>query len=75
MNETFSRVSEELKPILREFIDNCSVIKVWISLLVPKMEDGNNFGVSIQAEVRRGEGAGHLLQTILLSKENNLLLL
>ncbi|CAF4728539.1 unnamed protein product, partial [Rotaria magnacalcarata] len=33
-----------------------AIIKLWIQLMIPKVEDGNNFGVSIQedslAEVR-----------------------
>ena len=45
------RVTRELKPILRDFMMNCVLLKLWVSLLIPKMEDGNNFGVSIQAEV------------------------
>jgi proteasome activator subunit 3 (PA28 gamma) len=28
-----------------------AIIKLWIQLMIPKVEDGNNFGVSIQ-EVR-----------------------
>lgn len=33
-----------------EFIENCSVVKIWIQLNIPRIEDGNNFGVSIQEE-------------------------
>lgn len=25
-------------------------VKMWITLLIPRIEDGNNFGVSIQEE-------------------------
>lgn len=50
-NSSVQAVCKELKPILRDFIENCIVLKLWVSLLIPKIEDGNNFGVSIQAEV------------------------
>lgn len=50
-NSNVQMVCKELKPILRDFIENCIVLKLWVSLLIPKIEDGNNFGVSIQAEV------------------------
>lgn len=26
-------------------------MKVWLSLLIPKIEDGNNFGVSVQENI------------------------
>lgn len=28
----------------------CSAVKMWITLKIPKMEDGNDFGVAIQEE-------------------------
>ncbi|KYQ92384.1 proteasome activator complex subunit 3 [Tieghemostelium lacteum] len=34
-----------------EIIDTFSVIRAWLSLNVPKIEDGNNFGVDIQEDV------------------------
>lgn len=31
-------------------MEMCNTIKVWIQLNIPRIEDGNNFGVSIQEE-------------------------
>ena len=33
-------------------VDDCNLLKMWIQLLIPKVEDGNNFGVGIQVRVR-----------------------
>merc|ERR1712226_286721 len=36
---------------IQEFVEELQEVKMWITLNVPKIEDGNNFGVSIQEEV------------------------
>lgn len=50
---------------------------MWVQLLIPRIEDGNNFGVSIQeetvAELRTVEGeAASYLDQISRSVENSL---
>jgi proteasome activator subunit 3 (PA28 gamma) len=39
-----------IKPLAIELIDYANHIKMWITYMVPKIEDGNNFGVSIQED-------------------------
>jgi len=42
-----------------EFIDLLNIVKIWIQLNIPRIEDGNNFGVGVQeetlSELSRGE--------------------
>ena len=45
------RVIASLKPVVRDFKDHCSLLKAWIRLLSPKIEGGNNSGVSVQQSV------------------------
>jgi len=57
-----------VKPQAIELIGYANQIKMWINFLIPKIEDGNNFGVSIQedtlAEARQveSEAASYLDQ-------------
>jgi len=45
------RVIEASKGELLQLIDTLSTLKVWVQLSIPKIEDGGNFGVSVQEEV------------------------
>uniref|UniRef100_H2ZNI9 Proteasome activator PA28 C-terminal domain-containing protein n=1 Tax=Ciona savignyi TaxID=51511 RepID=H2ZNI9_CIOSA len=42
---------EVLKPELRSVVECCNTVRAWVQLQVPEMQDGNNFGVEVQAEV------------------------
>ena len=39
-----------LKANILEFIEHLTSVKIWIQLNIPRIEDGNNFGVTIQEE-------------------------
>ena len=39
-----------MKKEVKECVILCSSIKMWITLKIPRMEDGNDFGVAIQEE-------------------------
>jgi len=51
-----------LKKELLEIVEMINIVKLWIQLNIPRIEDGNNFGVSIQEEtvneLSRAEDAG-----------------
>lgn len=44
------REFEALKLELLELVDMTAAVKLWLQLNVPRIEDGNNFGVSIQSD-------------------------
>uniref|UniRef100_UPI00359024FC proteasome activator complex subunit 3-like n=1 Tax=Myxine glutinosa TaxID=7769 RepID=UPI00359024FC len=59
-NQNLVTLIERIKPEIRTLMDKCNTVKMWIQLMIPKIEDGNNFGVSVQedtvAELRTVEG-------------------
>lgn len=50
----------EIKPLIGELVEDTNLLKMWLMYLIPRIEDGNNFGVSIQedvlGEIRASEG-------------------
>jgi len=59
-NSILSKHIDTVKPFIRELVEHANLLKMWITFLIPKIEDGNNFGVSIQedtlGEIRAVEG-------------------
>nr|XP_033775045.1 proteasome activator complex subunit 3-like [Geotrypetes seraphini] len=49
-NQQLVDIVEKVKPEIRLLIEKCNTVKMWVQLLIPRIEDGNNFGVSIQEE-------------------------
>uniref|UniRef100_A0A914CNC5 Proteasome activator complex subunit 3 n=1 Tax=Acrobeloides nanus TaxID=290746 RepID=A0A914CNC5_9BILA len=49
-NMKLAELTSVLRPLLREAVEDVNKIKMWIIFLIPRIEDGNNFGVSIQEE-------------------------
>jgi len=61
-NSKICELIDIVKPKIIQLMDHANVVKMWITYLVPRIEDGNNFGVSIQedalAEARQVEVEG-----------------
>ncbi|VDN54978.1 unnamed protein product [Dracunculus medinensis] len=59
-NEKLAVLTDIMRPLLRDAVESVNRVKLWILFLIPRIEDGNNFGVSIQedtlSEVRTVEG-------------------
>uniref|UniRef100_A0A915IQA8 Proteasome activator complex subunit 3 n=1 Tax=Romanomermis culicivorax TaxID=13658 RepID=A0A915IQA8_ROMCU len=49
-NRKILELIDIVKPIVREIVENVNKVKMWLLLLIPRIEDGNNFGVAIQEE-------------------------
>lgn len=49
-NQTLNSVIQTVKPHIKQLVEDTNLLKMWISFMIPKIEDGNNFGVSVQEE-------------------------
>jgi hypothetical protein len=49
-NEILLELMAILKKEILQLIEMINTVKIWIQLNIPRIEDGNNFGVSIQEE-------------------------
>jgi len=50
INDIVVKYVDRVKPRLRTLVDEANTLKMWVAFLIPKIEDGNNFGVGIQEE-------------------------
>jgi len=61
-NKMIMQLLSALKKELLELVEMINTVKLWIQLNIPRIEDGNNFGVSIQEEtvneLSRAEDSG-----------------
>ncbi|KAE8745382.1 hypothetical protein FOCC_FOCC007930 [Frankliniella occidentalis] len=49
-NSTLTELIGVVKPHIKELVADSNLLKMWVSFMIPKIEDGNNFGVSIQED-------------------------
>ncbi|KAI9509534.1 proteasome activator pa28 REG alpha/beta subunit [Russula earlei] len=65
-NEHLVSVHETLKKECEQLVELTDKVKLWINLTMPKIEDGDNFGVQIQEEVlnelHRSQESGYTMR-------------
>ncbi|VDD81190.1 unnamed protein product [Mesocestoides corti] len=50
-NPIISEAYNIVKPLLLQLGEDAQLLRMWVMLNIPKIEDGNNFGVAVQEEV------------------------
>jgi proteasome activator subunit 3 (PA28 gamma) len=49
-NKFLTELIQMVKPKMKRLVEDANLLKMWILFLIPRIEDGNNFGVSIQED-------------------------
>jgi len=61
-NSVVAQMITEIRPKIVELVEAANLLKMWVTFLIPRIEDGNNFGVSVQedtlGEIRQVESDG-----------------
>jgi len=61
-NSIVAEMIAQIKPKIVELVEAANLLKMWVTFLIPRIEDGNNFGVSVQedtlGEIRQVESDG-----------------
>lgn len=50
VNQHVVNLIDTVKPHVAKLMEDAKLLKMWILLMIPKIEDGNNFGVQVQEE-------------------------